>query len=232
MDGDIVRWGFTVLVVLWAAFVFWQLTDSIQEGAPWRAAAWCWLASPFPMFFVAGGIEGRRLSELFDIRTQSWAFLLGDTVFLPFMAAMLALAWRQISLRQNPASGIWYKPVLPPEKKPWYTTSAWRVSAGAIGLAAGVVFHLVDMANYTDLAANSPAKLMHDYGAYPTLWGGLWFGLWPALYRRPSRKWALVALVGWSLWLAAGIADNTVHHLDGRNLHVQFDWDTHLIIPY
>lgn len=224
VSGDELRLAFIGLVMVYAVTVFLKLTRAIAEGSPFWAAFWALLASPVPMAVVGMVVEVRHPATLFAPSTQSWAFIFGDTVFLPFMAAMLAVAWQKIDGYPAPEE-------TGKKGAPWYRQSGWRWACAVIGLAAGWIFHLVDMGNYTPLAANSPGKWVHDLGAYATLFGALFFGLVPAFLRRSSRKLAMVALIGFSLWLGGGVADQ-VRQLDGKELHIQFDWDKWKQIPY
>jgi hypothetical protein len=210
-SGDVHRYLFLVVLLAQAVVVFTIMVWAIKRGMPFVAAASCWLASPLPMAFIAVFMEHRTFSEVVSLRTGSWAFLLGDCVFLPFMAAMLALGWRRLDQEQSH----------------WYTSWWWMAGMAAFGLAAGLFFHFyLDSVNYDTLQLNSPTKLYHDLVAYVVLAGGLSFGLWPVLANAGSRVpfgW-LALVLGFGLWLAAGIADNTFHKLDGRDLHIQYDW--------
>lgn len=217
---------FVCVVILYAVSMYGLLAASIRYGRPLAAALCCWFASPVPLAVVAIGMERRDVTHLFDPTVQSWAFMFGDTVFLPFMAAMLALGWRRLGPWPGPGGA--YRSV----KRRWYLTWYWWGGCLVAGVLASSAFHWVDSVNYTASALYSPAKLMHDFCAYSVLSGGLLFGLVPVLANRRLRRYGMLAMLGFTFWLGAGIADNTFHKLDGRNLHVEYDWWQLRPIPY
>lgn len=238
MGAETARWLYVSAVVLYSIVVFMMLTRSIRQGSPVLAALWCWMASPLPLLFVAWRLEQRDIRHLVDPTIQSWAFLFGDFVFLPFMGAMLALAWRRLLVdceiagyHNLTAGGPSEFTRMPAPVTPWYAKRWWLALTLVIGFGAGLIFHWVDGVNYTELARNSPAKLLHDIGSYSVLFGALLYGL-AVLFVRAGRKLALVALLGFALWFGAVVADNTIHKLDGRNLHIQYDWDNWRSVPY
>lgn len=209
MGAHVARWLYIGIVVVYAIAVYFMATRSIRAGKWAQAALCCWLASPVPMLFVAVVMERREIRQLLDPSVQSWAFLFGDTLFLPFAVAMLALAWRRLPRTEGTS---WYL-----TKRRWATTLMW-------GFAAGIIAHIREDMFYSDLALNSPTKLLHDICAYAVLVGAVIYGLWPALSVKASRQRALVALCGVLLWFGAVYVDNAVRHLDGRNLHIEYDW--------
>lgn len=209
---------FTGVLLAYTLFVYVLLTTAMWQGQPWLAALWVWLASLVPVYCVAAFIE-RRPIKITEFSSQSWAFLFGDIIVLPLMAMALAKAWQYMPAMHTSA---------------WWQSWVWRVFCLAMGVGAGTAFHLMDRVNYEPLAWNSPSKLTHEFCAFVVLFGGLLFGLIPAaLSANAGSGWYVVAAVVCLLaWVALGVADNTVHHLDGRNLHVLFDWLGFRSIPY
>lgn len=159
---------FLVLVAIWAIVDGLILVTSGRSGQPFMAAAAALLASPVPIGLLAQFYEAPRVGEtrtlgyiLSHWQDQSYAFLFGDTIFLPFAAAMAALAWRQT----------------PALRDSWAASWQWTAASAVLGIAAGFVFrHINDAKVYLPQAAgsfNAPTKLFHDWGTYPVLFGGL-----------------------------------------------------------
>lgn len=210
---------FTSILIVYTVFAYAQLVQCIRNGQPFMSAAWILLASPAPLYLVAITIEDRSL-KLSEFSIQSWSFLFGDIMVLPVMAAMLAKAWQHLPWQ----AGL----------QVWWQSRLWWVFCLVIGTSAGIVFHIMERTNYDPLAWNSPSKLIHDFCAYTVLAGGLLFGLIPALFASGdgARWYVLIAVICLLVWVGLVIADNTLHKLDGRNLHSMFNWYTFRTIPY
>ncbi len=209
-------WVYLLILATYGVLVFSSLTFTIRRGSVSGAVLSAWLASPIPMAIVATWPEHRAVTEVFNPAIGSWAFIFGDLVFLPFAAGMLALGWRHLDQVQ----------------RHWYTSWQWLALSALLGLAAGFVFHYLDAPNYDPLAFSSPTKLLHDFVAYPVLFGGLWAAFWPVIRYGKSRKFGWLALVGLLMWFVAGYADHSIHTLNGENLHVRFDWKRMRVLPY
>lgn len=200
--------AFLVLAAFIGMSLYLLMAIGFSKGNPWVAAGACWLASPIAMMVLATAEPNRgtttlaRVASLVDFRHGSWAFLFGDTLFLPIMAAAIAIGWRHN----------------------WFGLSwHWLVICLVIGVVVGLAFHHHDASFYSEAAFNSPTKLWHDLVAYPVLFGGLVFGLVPMIRQLP---WVWVALALFALWLLAGVADGTVHKLNPGDLHKPFIWST------
>lgn len=163
------------------------------------------IISPFMMWLTRQTLEHGQPTGIFNPRTQSWAFLFGDTIALPFTFFMLALSWRGLK----------------PEG--WYRGLWWIMAAFVAGVVIACVWHFVLDApgyraqGYGDLLG-SPTKLWHDFVVYGSLSGALVYLGIPALLNNFTGYGGL-ALVGLIAWAGLGVADNTVHHLDPQYLH-------------
>src|SRR4051812_19767721 len=157
-----------------------------------------WLSSIFPMFIVGTILEGRQLSDILSVKHQSWAFIFGDSIFLPLAGAMFVLALRRQTLGYQLVDRWW-----------------WVAVSATVGVAAGFVFHAMDRGSYNSLRFNSPTKLIHDFVAYPLLFGGLLFlggSVLVNLFQHGHRglSFALVGIVvGLGGWVALGVAHDS-----------------------
>lgn len=134
---------FRGVITLYALAIFGMLVGSIRAGNPMVVIIVCLCASVLPMLLLALAMERRSLAGIADPARQSWAFLFGDTLFLPFMAAMLALGWRRLD--QMGAH--------------WYNAWWWVGLSALAGLVVGIAFHAMERANFESMAFNSPTKL-------------------------------------------------------------------------
>lgn len=203
-------------VAIYAAFDFLLLVYCVRNGSVLGAVIAALLASTIPIALLASLMEHRSLIQIVaHYQDQSFAFLFGDLIFLPFAAAMAALAWRQI-----PNEG-------------WRVSWQWTLASALIGLAAGLTFrYLMDKPNYATADAmgsfEAPTKLLHDFCAYPVLFGGLvCVGIplfinvvnsrWPFFHLWMPSPYFWFMLVGIALWFAAGIIHD--QHLVPQKLH-------------
>jgi hypothetical protein len=202
---------FLVVSVLIGMCLYAMVVIAFINGNPWVAAGAIWLASPIPMLILAvleparGKTVLARLQDAADIHHGSLAFLLGDVVFLPIMAAVIAVGWRKVNLNG------------------WAVSGWWILSALAFGVIAGLVFHHFESAVFSDAALNSPTKLWHDLVTYPVLFGGLTFGFVPMFAQASPARW-IVASAMLVLWVLAGVSDGTWHKLVPTNLHKPYIW--------
>jgi hypothetical protein len=174
-----------------------------------------WLSSLIPMAFVGQRMEHRTPKELFDPKSGSWMFIFGDGIFLPISAVAFAVVWE--SNEEADFGQQWW----------------WLATATLLGIAAGIVFHALDKPNYDPERFSSPTKLVHDYGAYPLLAGGLMFSGVPALvgsiihHSTSSIIWctggATVGVGGWVLMGA--INHEFTGGLDTKRLHPRWKWE-------
>lgn len=202
---------FMALLGGWAYCMYVLLAYAAHRGNPALSMLAVWGASPLLLVFLGTTMEHRSLLELMNLRTGSWAFLLGDTILLPAAAAVCAWGWEHLD-RTVPR---------------WYTSAGWYLLSAALGLLAAAVFHYNDTNAYrkagAELALNSPTKLAHDLVAYSVLFGGLVCIGVPLLFDAATRPYAAVAVIGVVLWLIAGIRDG-VHGLNPHDLHPLGHW--------
>lgn len=163
------------------------------------------LISPVMMHVVRFGWELGKPDGLLDPRTQSWAFLFGDTIMLPIALGAAAYSWRSL-----PADG-------------WYRSTWWLLLSIGVGVVFALVFHFVLNAPNYIKAGNgdmmgSPTSIWHDVVVYMTLSILIVFlGATAVVMDFGGTGWIVVAgLVG---WLALGAADATIHPLDQADLH-------------
>lgn len=199
-------------LAVYAVLVFLLLTKGGTNNnaalAVGGAVTAAWLASPLIMLTLRSLVELNSPTGLFNSRTQSWMFLYGDIIFLPFAFACAALGWRKLDTNGG-----------------WYTSMWWLILAATIGIVAGVIFHHLDVIPYTqqgmELALNSPTKWAHDFVAYPVLFAGLvYFGA-PMVFGPLFRPYGILILIGVVLWGTMGIHD--AKGLQAKNLHPKWD---------
>lgn len=172
--------------------LLWYLVVSYRENWVIMVAT-ALLASPLLLLALRLWLEEGRPAGLFSPSSQSWAFLFGDILWLPLAFGASAYGYQFV-----PADS-------------WFKTSVWWLAiCVAIGIAAGLVFHMLDSGAYSnagyELALVSPTKLAHDFVSYPLLFGGLLFLGVPVLAHQ--FMWAgAVALTGVLLWTAMGVKD-------------------------
>lgn len=171
------------------------LSTLTLAGHWWIAIGGVWFISPI-VFATVSRAEGRTLRSVFNLRTQSWAFVLGDIVLLPLMFAMLAVEAGRIDADLNPSllSVLIYF---------------------GVGVAMGVAFHWNDTIQYRDMGYGAEAcslgKITHDLFIYPALAGSA-VCVAVVEFMTAGRQWlaspyvwaASLALVG---WLMLGLAD-------------------------
>lgn len=185
------------------------------------AVTGAWLVSPAAMI-LATAAEWWRTPEPrpnfgshFSLRTQSWALVIGDTICLPFSAAMLALGFAQRQSQPLPMAAWWWMGV------------AWLLAACvAVGF-----HHKFDITQYDPRAKTSPAKYTHDYLAMFVLCGVFFWILPLGLLSSVMRPYAYLACIGLAVWAALGLCDAR-RGLRGRDQHRMWDWGTMRVIPY
>lgn len=163
------------------------------------------IISPLMMLIVRIGWENGKPDGLLDPRTQSWAFLFGDTIMLPIALGAAAYSWRSL-----PAEG-------------WHRSTWWFWLSVAVGVVFALVFHFVlNAPNYVKAGngdmMGSPTSIWHDVVVYLSLATLLVFLGAPAVVMNfTGTGWIVVAgVVG---WLAFGAADATIHPLEQTDLH-------------
>lgn len=168
--------------------------------------------SPVLPVFTTIAKEGRSLKKAIDLKTQSWAFLLGD-VGLAIGLMFGTIAWQAL-----PAGGFW-------------TSWVWLVACLLFGLTAGVVFHVWDRNNYRKAGAiahaDAPSKIVHDLLVYPYLVGILHFVWVPLLFNGMPHwgAWVLTSMV--AVWAILMIRDNVVG-MNPHELHPPYTWQSEL----
>jgi len=189
------EWAFLASVLAWAVLIFTLLVWSVRTGHRKLAVVACWLASPVPIAIVAKAMEQRYLLDILaHFQYASWALLLGDTIFLPFSAWMMARAWATLPL------GGW--------KTSWW----WLVvSAGAGAAFAGIVRH-IEAVRYAWFYAfgslSAPSMLVHDFCAFPVLFGAMFCLGVPLFVRtiKPRKPFVQLYVAPHAVWAVLGVA--------------------------
>lgn len=135
--------------------------------------------------------------------TQSKAFWFGDLICLP--GAVLVL--RYLSLHITPGPHRWQNP-------------SWHIACLAIGIAAGIVFHLMERANYRPTQWNSPTKLLHDLFVIPGYIYVLLSALPVLFVSAGGVNPRLVFAILFALFIALNVYD--IQHPNPNSWHV--DW--------
>jgi hypothetical protein len=197
---------FKVIMLVAGVAAFALLVNGGRSGNLWMALVPL-ILSPVCLFIIRLTLEDGRPAGLLSLKTQSWAFLIGDSLALPLMALGGLLAWK---FKRD-------------EFAPFFLSYWWIALCVVIGIAAAYGWHyLLDGPGYIkgghgDLLG-SPSKLWHDFPVYGALVGGLVYLAIPAIFQGfTSYGW--LCLLGLVLWVLLGLADNTIHKLNPANLH-------------
>lgn len=218
MTGDSARIMFLFGLVAAGFCLYIWLTYSMRAGNRVHAVLAVWASSSFPILWAGVFVEHRSLLDMLNPATQSWAAEFSDSVAFPAAAWIAATGSKYGRLTQFH----------------WRPLPSWvRFACALCGVTAGVAFHAYDSPHYTLLARNSPGMLLHDYLAFPVIFGGMLYGL-VMLFKlrydwRHFAAMLVVIVVGFG---GPATADNTFHHLDVRDMHVQLDWNTGKVVPY
>jgi hypothetical protein len=169
--------------------------------------------SIIPMYLVQRFLEKRRPN--YNPRTQSWAFLFGDSLCLPTAMAALAVMRSRI------------------DGDGWFNSIGWSLAAALFGFAATMIAILVDRGlwDYSPGRLVSPSKLLHDYFTFPIFLGVLFYGL-AYLIEAPWSPHAyapiliLISIAGWAAMLGRDVAVG----LDPTKFHPEWDWSLMRIV--
>jgi hypothetical protein len=199
--------SFKFMAVAYAAASFLLIHVAYNKGPVYTYFA-VLSASTVPMILTYVFIEHRLP---LDPSRQSWAFEFGDAIFLPLAGAMIALL-----LRHDHTDSFLFS---------WW----WQIIAIAGGIVFALGFRAMDKPSYTELQYDSPAKIVHEFIAYPVLasvliWGIplLWTSFWGFGGSGPVIV-PILAVFGGVAWLGCGIADGT-RGLDPHYLHPEWSW--------
>lgn len=210
-----------VFLALYGTMTLAALIYAGRSGQPFAAAFMIWTASPILILMLRFTLElewdiGREASTYLP-SNQSWAFLFGDTIALPFTAFVLALAWRRLDVSSSR----------------WFMSWWWLPLCVVVGLAFGYWFHFIqDGPAYINAsvpeALNSPTKWAHDFVSYPVIMAGLLYLGVPVLTHL-FWPYGAAGLLGIALWFAFGARDMSAG-LDPSLFHPQWDTDRFSVI--
>lgn len=213
--------GGTVLLALGVGYL---LVRSAWHGKWYLAMLSVWLASPIPLLAVSVFLEKRSLLSLLDPRVGSWAFLFGDVIVLPLVAALCALAWKEMD----------------ETRRAFYSMPQWYVAGISVGAIFVVLFKTLDSRQYIAAgragALTTPSKIVHDVGAVGVVTGSLLLCvLTPLIVEafKHALSWQIVTaplvalvcfvtLVAIDMWLRP--AHPELAHPGG------FDWETFRVV--
>lgn len=174
----------------------------------WMLLALPVVVSPVAMVILRTRIERLPIGTAGDPRTQSWAYLFGDSIFLPIALLAVGMGY------QNVSNGF-------------FTSTLWILASLLIGAAAGTGFHVVDGRGYRNAGAQkallAPTKLWHDYVVYPVLFGLLFMGGLPQLLPSAWSLWTLVTLGGIVGWAVLGLYFDQKRTINPLDLHPRWN---------
>ena len=164
------------------------------------------MVSPVMMRFVRYVWEDNQPGGMFNPKTQSWAFMFGDTIAIPIALGFAAVGWRTI------------------ESESWFRSPLWLLSALLFGVLFAGIWHFVLETNaYNELncpdCLRSESKRWHDLPVYASLGGAMFYLGIPAVAKDfTGAGW--VAMMGFIGWVALGIfADNLLRDLVPTDMH-------------
>ena len=178
-----------------------------------RSATWLLLTlpivvSPGAMALLRLKVERVPLDTAASPRTQSWAFMFGDSIFLPTALFAIGMGHHHV-----PAG--------------FFTGWLWTLLALVIGAGAGLGFHVMDSGGYRSTGAAdalvAPTKIWHDFVVYPVLFGLLLMGGVPMLLPNAWSPWTIVALTGILGWLVLGLVCDQKRSLNPLDMHPRWD---------
>lgn len=166
------------------------------------------IISPVCMLIIRVTMERGRPAGILSPKTQSWSFLFGDSIALPFAFAMSALGWESLN------------------EGAWYATSWWYALGIVAGFAVACFWHFrLEVPAYTKMGhadrLKGYTKLWHDFPVYGAISGSLLFLGVPVLIH-DFTGYGWLALLGLLLWGGFAACDATFRRLDPANLHPTF----------
>jgi hypothetical protein len=176
---------FMFACVAFAIYVMFDADDIYNEGPPQAVALIILVISPLLTQAVAVALQGQWM---WPPSTQFLSFLAGNTVCLPIVGVMIALAVQDL-----------------PTQSFWWQGPIWTVISvvSAVGFAIG--FRMNDLRIYEADSAESPNKLWYDIFVVPTLFF-LLVKQAPALFSGDINPWRiLLALLMVAVWLVLGL---------------------------
>ena len=150
------------------------------------------LSSPVAMWMIRQVCENGYPVGIFNWKTQSWAFMFGDTLSLP-----LTVFWALRTLRKPETdTSLLYQ---------WW----WSVLAVVVGVAVTIGFRKMDEGGYTATGNAdrlfAPTKLWHDFVVYFTVSVLVFFVAVPVFLTGSVDGYVTAAF--FLSWLAFGICD-------------------------
>ena len=150
-----------------------------------------------------GDLPGSTIYKLrrrhFDPKQQSWAYMFGDSLALPWAGLFAALVGK----------------AMPPT---WFIGLEWVSVSAAFGAAASALFHTLDARAYRsggfDLEVYARSKRWLDFATYFGLFGGFVYLGWPLVWGglfhdlAPQEKldvWLM--LFGLAVWFGLAVCD-------------------------
>ncbi len=132
---------------------------AIMSGLSVTMGIGLFVLSPVMMALVRLCVErNRKVAAMFDLETQAWGFVIGDTLVLTLVAIALTRGWQSVG------------PTSPYQGWDWF----WVAYAGGLVVSAGFRY-MLDRPRYEKFDAMrqfySPTKLWHDFAVFPAVVG-------------------------------------------------------------
>jgi hypothetical protein len=194
-------WQLIGCLVAYAVIVrafYGRLVSYVIGGKPWHAATMVVFVSPVMLALIITFCENRSLVDFANLSREPWSLIFGDTFVLATATAIAA-----ISARHWPIA---------------MTSRSWWYGCLAVGMLAGLGFHLLDVSNYRRLGAanltDAFSKVYHDGVVYPVLFGAFTFVTIAMI--RFGRGWLRITyLLCLGIWVLLAARDATA----GLNPH-------------
>lgn len=170
------------------------------------------MSSIVPMVMLSNTLERKPFMRNLNLSTASWAFVLGDSIALPFCLGAATTVRSSDSLPS------------------WTNSQGYYLASLAIGVIAALLFHSLEpllpgSANYPPERLQSPTKIYHDCGAYFLLSSMLIYVALPVVvfgwFANPLLSF--MALCGFAMWCLFGVRDMKTGLL-AEDQHPMFDW--------
>lgn len=203
-----------IVALVFYGLALYELVLHVVTDNWWIIPLVGWLCSPLLLFVLRHTMERGVPGGIFNPKTQSWAFLFGDWIFLP--VSLAALAWGAHEWYHEAGFGF-----------VTYDSDGWQRICMALGMVAGFLFNVMDRKVYAKAGAHdaifSPSKIAHDFVAYPVFVASLLYLAVPLLGVLNEARPAFAAgLVGLVLWGVMGVCD-VKRQLHPFNLHPAWD---------
>lgn len=154
-EGDYLLIGICTATA--ATLLLYMLRTDLPSLSPLAGAvsiaALAIIISPVAMKVIRIKKENNQPKGMFSLKTQSWAFVLGDTLAVPTLLGFAVFQWMHF-------------------EKGWYDSAWWIFLSIGLGVAASLGFRVIDSPRYEKGDYErffGHTKLWHDFPVYATL---------------------------------------------------------------